>query len=126
MPEQGCRQQSCGRMQTDLSAIQVRAGRSTTAIVRARSAALGAARRQPLSISDGGWGPDTFGAGYRRAELAILSAWRAVTLLAAPSVRRCHGAVPIRSNAEQSPPNKLRGRGFPAELHITAERNRSG
>lgn len=44
-----------------------------------------------------------------------------MVLLAAPSVRRCHGSVPIRSNAEQSPPNKLRGRGFPAELRVTSE-----
>ena len=32
----------------------------------------------------------------------------------------------ILSNAEQRPPSILRGKGFPAELHITAERNRSG
>lgn len=84
--------------------------------------ALGATRQgRPLSIADGGVVPDTFSTGYRRAELAILAAWRAVALLAAPSVRRCRGSLPIRSNAEQSPPNKLRGKGFPAELHITAE-----
>lgn len=87
-----------------------------------RSAALGAARRgRPLSISDRGLVPDTFSAWNRRAKPAILAVWRALARLEAPSVWRGHGSVPIWSHAEQSPPNKLRGMGFPAELRVTAE-----
>ena len=84
--------------------------------------ALGATRQgRPLSIADRGLVPDTSSTGYRRAKLAILASCQAVALLAAPSVPQHHGSVRIRSHAERGPPNNLRGRGFPAELRVTAE-----
>jgi len=47
--------------------------------------ALGATRQgRPLSTADRGLELDTFAAGYRRAELAILASWQAKELLAAP------------------------------------------
>ena len=45
----------------------------------------------------------------------------AVAQLAALRVPRHHSSAPIWSHAERRPPNKFRGKGFPAELRVTAE-----
>lgn len=78
--------------------------------------ALGATRQgRPLSIADRAW-----------------CRTRSVLGIVGPSLQffhrgrpwRCwrhHGSVPIWSHAERSPLNMLRGKRFPAELHIPAE-----